>query len=316
MDEEDAKVNRRTALTLGAAAGAALMTESAALVAASNPQALSSKVRSRRIASIERDDGTRLFYRDWGRGEPIVFVHSWAVNSDMWGYQMMPLVQAGYRCIAYDRRGHGRSSDPGRGYDYDTLSDDLAALIDALDLHNVTLVGHSMGCGEIIRCYTRHGANRLAKIALLAPVAPFMLKTTDNPDGVDNAFFQATRTAWQRDLPRWIAENTAPFFTPDTSPQMIQWCVNMLFQASMQAIVESGVAAAETDFRAELARIRTPVLVIHGTADVSAPLALTGQRVAKLIPGSELRVYEGAPHGLFVTHLERVNADLLRFVRG
>jgi len=117
-------------------------------------------------------------------------------------------------------------------------------------------------------------------------------------------------------VPRWIAENTAPFFTPDTSPQMIQWCVNMLFQASMQAIVESGVAAAETDLRAELARIRTPVLVIHGTADVSAPLALTGQRVAKLIPGSELRVYEGAPHGLFVTHLERVNADLLRFVRG
>jgi pimeloyl-ACP methyl ester carboxylesterase len=243
-------------------------------------------------------------------------MHSWAVNSDMWAYQMMPLVRAGYRCIAHDRRGHGRSSDPGRGYDYDTLSDDLAALIETLDLREVTLVGHSMGCGEIIRYYTRHGANRLAKIALLAAVAPFMLKTSDNPDGIDNAFFQAARGAWQRDLPRWIAENTAPFFTPDTSPQMVQWCVNLLFQASMQAIVESSVAVAETDFRAELARIRIPALVIHGTADVSAPLAITGQRVAKLIADSELSVYEGAPHGLFVTHLERVNADLLRFVRG
>jgi pimeloyl-ACP methyl ester carboxylesterase len=299
---------------------AAVWTDSSVLVAATAPKAAgrsaTALAKARRSSWVERDDGTALFHRDWGQGKPIVFVHSWAVNSDMWAYQMMPLVRAGYRCIAHDRRGHGRSSDPGRGYDYDTLSDDLAALIETLDLHDVTLVGHSMGCGEILRYCTRHGASRLRRIALLAPVAPFMLKTTDNPDGIDNAFFQAARTAWQRDLPRWIAENTAPFFTPDTSPQIAQWCVNMLLQASLQAIVESSVAAAETDFRAELTRIATPALVIHGTADVSAPLALTGQRVAKLIPGSELRVYEGAPHGLFVTHLERINADLLRFVHG
>jgi pimeloyl-ACP methyl ester carboxylesterase len=228
---------------------------------------------------------------------------------------MVPLVQVGYRCVAFDRRGHGRSSDPGRGYDFDTLADDLAAVIEMLDLRNVTLVGHSMGCGEIVRYLTRHGSGRVARVALLAPTTPFLLQTPDNPNGIERTSFEKLRATWLRDYPRWLAENARPFVMPETSEQIVQWAVDMMSQTSLQAVIECNVAVTETDFRSELPKIDRPVLIVHGTADQSAPIDLTGRVTAKLLPYRDLQVYLGAPHGLFLTHIERLNADLLRFVQ-
>ena len=268
-----------------------------------------------RASFIHRKDGTALFYRDWGAGPPVMFVHSAGLNSEMWAYQMVPFTAEGLRCIAFDRRGHGRSSDPGRGYDFDTLADDLAAAIDALDLRGLTLVGHSMGCAEIVRYLTRHGSSRVKRVALIAPTTPFLMKTADNPLGIDRALFQQVRAQWLQDFPKWVADNTDPFFVPETSQQIKQWATQMMHATSLQAHLECNIALTETDFREELKRIKVPVLVLHGTKDVSAPLPLTGQPTAQSIPGAELKVYEGAPHGIFVTHLERVNQDLLRFIR-
>jgi len=272
-------------------------------------------VNSHRASFIERTDGTALFYRDWGAGKPVVFVAGAGTSSAMWSYQMVPFTQAGFRCVAFDRRGHGRSSDPGRGYEFDTLADDLAAVIGTLDLRDVTLVGHSMGCGEIVRYLTRHGSAHIARIALLAPTTPFLRKTPDNPNGVDDAVFQALRASWVRDYPKWLGENARPFVMPETSDHLIQWCMEQMLQTSLQAAVECNVAVTETDFRAEMARIDIPALVVHGTADVSTPLPLCGEPSARLIRGSALKVLEGAPHGLFLTHLDVVNAELLRFAR-
>ena len=186
-------MDRRRAMFLGAA--------SAAVSLSGQGQARAAKPRpvSARLPFIDRDDGTRLWLTDWGNGKPLLFVHAAGLNSCSWAYQLTPMLRAGYRCVAYDRRGHGRSSVPGAGYDYDTLSDDLAALVNALDLRGITLVGHSMGCGEIIRYLTRHGAGRVERIVLLAPTLPFFLKTADNPMGLDRAFFEGMRAAWLRD---------------------------------------------------------------------------------------------------------------------
>lgn len=265
---------------------------------------------------IETRDRASLFYKDWGAGKPVVFVHGWALHSDMWQYQMIHLAGQGLRCIAYDKRGHGRSSDPGRGYDYDTLADDLAALIERLNLRDVRLVSHSMGGGEIVRYLTRHGTGRIARIVLLASATPFLMKTADNADGVDKRYFDQLRAAWSKDFPKWLADNTKPFFVPETSPAMVEWGVRMCQQASLKALIDCNHAVTETDFRAELRKITVPALVIHGDADQSMPLALTGRKTAQLIPGSQIKVYEGAPHGLFITHLDRLNRDLLAFIKG
>jgi pimeloyl-ACP methyl ester carboxylesterase len=265
------------------------------------------------VPIIDRPDGTRLWLTDWGSGEPLLFVHAAGLDSSSWAYQLTPLMRAGYRCVAYDRRGHGRSSVPGAGYDYDTLSDDLAAVIEALDLRDLTLIGHSMGCGEIVRYLTRHGAARIRRIALLAPTLPFFLKTADNPLGLERSFFEGLRAAWLRDYPGWAWQQTPAFFTPGTSQALQQWGFTLGTQTSLHAILESNIAVTETDFRAELPRISVPTLILHGTEDKSCPLAMTGERTAKLIPGARLEVIDGAPHGLILTHAERVNAELLKW---
>lgn len=302
-------MHRRNVLKSGAFAAA-----SAGLVA-SGAKVEAATAELPQTPFIETRDRTRLFYRNWGKGKPVVFISGWALNSDAWQYQMIHLAEQGLRCIAYDRRGHGRSSDPGQGYDYDTLADDLATLLNELDLREVTLVGHSMGGGEIVRYLSRHGAARIARAVLLAPVTPFLLKTADNPEGVDKRVFEQLRAAWGKDFPKWLADNARPFFVPETSPELIQWGINLSLQCSLKAAVDCNRAATETDFRAELAKITMPTLIIHGTADKSAPLELTGRKTARLLPGSQLKVYEGAPHGLFITHLERVNRDLLAFIK-
>lgn len=261
-------------------------------------------------AAIETRDGVRLFLRDWGEGRPVVFVHGWSLASDAWQYQMIDLAGRGLRCVAYDRRGHGRSSDPGRGFDYDSMADDLAAVLDQLDLRHVVLVGQSMGAGDAVRYLTRHGARRVERLVLVSPATPFLLKAPDNPDGVEQRVFDAVRAKLSADLPKWMADNSPPYFLPETPPETFQWGFRIGYQASLKALVDGYRTLSETDLRADLRAIAIPTVVIHGDRDHSAPLDFTGRRTAALIPGAELRVYEGAPHGLFVTHRERLNRDL------
>ncbi|NUB11461.1 alpha/beta fold hydrolase [Azospirillum brasilense] len=266
---------------------------------------------------IRTEDGVALFYRDWGLGKPVVFLSSWSLNSDSWAYQMLALAERGYRCIAYDRRGHGRSSDPGTGFDFDRLADDLATLLDTLDLNGVTLVGHSMSCGEIVRYLSRHGDRRVSRTVLVGTVTPTLSRTDDNPDGIDPAVFETFRSnCLLRDFPKWLEDNIRPFMAADSSPGMMAWVKSMALQASLKALLDCHRATTSTDFRRELQDITVPTLLIHGDLDVSSPLAITGMTTAELMANATLTVYEGAPHGLFLTHMDRFNRDLLTFLDG
>jgi non-heme chloroperoxidase len=264
---------------------------------------------------IATDDGVSLFHRDWGAGRAVVFVHAWALSSEFWEYPMMPLVGQGLRCVAYDRRSHGRSSDPGHGCDFDRLADDLATVIEKLDLREITLVGHSMGGGEVIRYLSRHGSARVARVVLIAATAPLMVKTPDFPEGLDKGLLDGLRAMLLRDRAKWVGDNSAPFWVRDTSPEMIQWGQRMALQCSLKAMVDSTRHMTETDFRAEMRRITVPTLIVHGTADRSVPVHL-GRIAAKLVPGCRYEEYEDAPHGLPITHLDRLTRDLLAFVKG
>jgi non-heme chloroperoxidase len=265
---------------------------------------------------VHTADGTSLFYRDWGTGKPIVFVASWVMPSESWSYQMAALSEQGFRCVAYDRRGHGRSSDPGRGYDFDTLADDLAAVLEALDLHDVTLVGFSMGGAEIIRYVTRHGAARVGRLVSIAPTTPLMMRRPDNPQGFDEAVLEDLHRAFEQDFPQWVEENARPFVLPETSQATIEWVKSMALKTSLKAVIDCHRMLVREDFRAELKAIDLPVLVIQGDADISSPIDLAGRPTAELIPGARLEIYEGAPHGLFITHRERLNRDLATFAAG
>jgi non-heme chloroperoxidase len=268
---------------------------------------------------VETESGVSLFYRDWGTGAPVLFCAAWALSSVAWQYQMISVVDAGRRAVAYDRRGHGRSDDPGHGYDYDTLSGDLASVIEALDLRDLTLVAHSMGSGEAIRYLTRYGADRITRVVLVAPTTPFLLKTEDNPIGVDGEFFAARREEWREDFARWIVENEGPYFGDglpgcSVSPLLREWTKADMLATSLKAAIDFQRAASETDFRKELTQFGVPTLVVQGDGDASAPLALTGKRTAELVPDCELTIYENAPHGLYLTHRGRLNTDLLAFI--
>ncbi|MET0556182.1 MAG: alpha/beta hydrolase [Vicinamibacteria bacterium] len=267
-------------------------------------------------AFVETRDGIRIFYKDWGQGRPVVFCHGGILGADMWEYQMTALAADGLRCVAHDRRGCARSSHPGRGYDFDTFADDLAALLERLDLREVTLVGHSMGCGEIARHLARHGAARIRRVVLVATTTPYLLKTADNPDGIDRAVFDRMHAAASADRPRFTTLSAGPFFGPAgaVSEELVRWGIGLALQACPVATLDTIRAFSETDFRADLRGIRVPTLVIHGRADQGAPLALTGERTARLVPGSRLEVYDTA-HGLFITERERLNRDLAAFVR-
>ncbi|MFM0325116.1 alpha/beta fold hydrolase [Caballeronia glebae] len=268
---------------------------------------------------IATTDGVELFYRDWqpqggpGNGRTILFVPSYSLPSDMWAYQMLPLARQGFRCVAYDRRGHGRSSDPGGGYDYDTLADDLAAVIDALDLSDITLVGYSMGGAEAVRYLTRHGSTRVARLALIASTLPMLAKTQDNPDGIDRAYVDAFQQDLLTDYPQWLAGNARPFAGPDASESMIDWVREMALRTSHQALFACNETVSHGDFRNELRDIDVPTLIVQGDRDVSNPLELTSQRTARLIPHARLVVYEGAPHGVFLSDAARLTADIGAF---
>jgi non-heme chloroperoxidase len=310
-------MNRRTLLKSIAmvAAGAGFIAGSGNNIVASERSTKMSKANGMRNPFISASDGTPLFHRDWGSGRPILFLASWAMPSDLWQYQMTPMAAAGFRCVAYDRRGHGRSAESSSGYDYDTLADDLAAVMEQLDLREATLVGHSMAPGEIVRYLTRHGQSRVSRIVLIAPTLPFILKTADNPGGVPREMFDQTRAQWHTDYPKWLADNARPFVLPETSQALLDWGMRLMMQPSLKCLLDCNQAIIETDFRKELPKVSVPTLIIHGDKDMSAPLELTGRRTAALIPGAQLKVYEGAPHGLMLTHIERLNHDLIAFAQ-
>jgi pimeloyl-ACP methyl ester carboxylesterase len=260
------------------------------------------------------DQRTRLFVRDWGEGPTVLFLAGWTLSSDFWRYQMLALKTHGFRVLAYDRRGHGRSGDPGGGYDFDTLSDDLASVIKDRNLNGVTLVAHSMAAGEVARYFTRHRGRGVRKLVLVGPTTPYLKKSADNPLGVDRSVMAASRAAVALDFPGQIDAQIGPFFTSQTARGTVEWVKQMMLETSMQAVIELAEALQETDFRSDLPRINVPTLVVHGDKDVSAPLPLTGKRTAELIPYARLSVVEGGPHGLPVTHVERLNRELLTFV--
>ncbi|MEU9125164.1 alpha/beta hydrolase [Streptomyces sp. NPDC048506] len=267
---------------------------------------------------FEGSDGTSLFYTDWGQGKPVVFVTGAWLSSSSWEFQMLPLSERGLRCVAYDKRGHGRSDWVGHGFDYDTLADDLAALLDRLDLRDVTLVAHSMGGGEVIRYLSRHGYDRVSKVVMLAVTAPLMIWTPDNPEGIDQSIFDAVLAERTADRPRWMAQNAQAFFATHLgnkiSTELIEWTVQRCLDCSAKAAVEVLKTGFCTDLRKEAGALQVPTLIIHGDADASALIELSGRRLAKIVPDNVYKEYPRAGHGIFITHADELNQDLLDFI--
>jgi pimeloyl-ACP methyl ester carboxylesterase len=259
-------------------------------------------------------DNRRLAYLDRGRGAPVVFIHGWSLGSAIWSLQTDWLAERGLRVVAYDRRGHAGSDKPADGYDFDTLAADLAAVLDQLDLNDVTLVGHSMGAGEVARYLARHGRKRIARTLLVAPTTPFALKTADNPDGIDRAVYDKIVATLEADPPAYLAAGAPGFFGRGAEPEMVEWGLSIARQASVPALVKCLRAFSETDFRADMRAFTMPTLIVYGTGDVPS-MAKNAARTAALIAGSRVAPYEGAPHGLFLTDPARFNRDLLEFIR-
>jgi non-heme chloroperoxidase len=269
---------------------------------------------------ITTKDGTRIYYKDWGSGQPVVFSHGWPLNADAWDDQLFFFASNGYRAIAHDRRGHGRSSQPFTGNDMDTYADDLAALVKELDLSNVIHIGHSTGGGEVARYIGRHGTKRVAKAVLVGAVPPGMLKTAKNPDGVPIEAFDQIRAGVKGDRSQFYKDLSAPFYGANrpgaTVSQGVQdafWLMSM--QAGFPAAYDCIKAFSETDFTEDLRKIDVPTLVIHGDDDQIVPITVGGLRSSKMIKGATLEVYKGAPHGLMTTHKQQFNTDLLQFAR-
>ncbi|HUE72534.1 MAG TPA: alpha/beta hydrolase [Pirellulaceae bacterium] len=274
------------------------------------------------MSAFTTKDGTQIYYKDWGTGRPVVFSHGWPLSADAWEDQMLFLGERGYRVIAHDRRGHGRSGQPWGGNDLDTYADDLAALLEVLDLKDVTLVGHSTGGGEVARYIGRHGTGRVAGSVLIGAIPPLMLKTAANPGGLPIEVFDEIRDNVLADRSQFFKDlASGPFFGfnrpgAKTSQGMIDsfWLQGM--QAGLKSVFDCIKAFSETDQMDDLKKIDVPTLIIHGDDDQIVPIGAAANRSSKLVKGSTLKVYAGAPHGLTATHKDRVNSDLLAFLEG
>ena len=272
------------------------------------------------MSSITVKDGTRIYYKDWGKGPVVTFSHGWPLSSDAWDAQLLFFAQNGFRAVAHDRRGHGRSSQPSSGNDMDGYADDLAAVIEALDLKGATLVGHSTGGGEVARYIGRHGTKRVAGAVLLSAVPPLMLKTPANPEGLPIEVFDNMRSSQFKNASQFYRD-LAPMFYGANRPgaKVPQGTLDQFWLWSMQAglknAYESIKAFSETDFTEDLKKFDVPTLVLHGEDDQIVPVKDSAKKSAKLIKGAKEIYYPGAPHGLTATHQERVNADLLEFVK-
>jgi pimeloyl-ACP methyl ester carboxylesterase len=272
------------------------------------------------VPYIESSDQTSLFVTEWGSGPPVVFTHAWGLRSDQWDYQIPALADAGLRCVLYDRRGHGRSDRPASGYDFDTLADDLAAVIDHFDLRDVTLIGHSLGSRELVRYLTRHGDDRVTRMVLVAPTTPQLRRSAENPDGWDPAMLDANYAAVAANVPQWCAsfEAAGPYFgsSPGSSPGLVDWTIRMIVDTPLRVLLKTLQLNTNVNMAGELQKIQVPTLVLHGDQDASAPIQLTGRKTADLLSDAALRVYPGAGHGLYASDHQAVNADILRFILG
>ncbi|SOD78520.1 alpha/beta fold hydrolase [Spirosoma fluviale] len=265
----------------------------------------------------------KLFYQDLGTstaGSTVVLIHGWPLSHEMWDYQLAELPAHGLRVVAYDRRGFGKSSQPWDGYDYDTLADDLKAVLDELDLQNVTLVGFSMGGGEVARYMSRHGGARVAKVAFISAVTPYLLKTEDNPDGVDKDVFDEITENIKKDRAAFLQTFGKQFYgvnliSKPVSQAHLDGDFTRAYVASHKATLECAKSFAETDFRDDLTQIQVPALIIHGDSDKTVPIEASGERTANALPNAQYIVYDGAPHGLFVTEKDRLTQDLLSFIQ-
>lgn len=267
----------------------------------------------------ETRDGTRLYVKDWGSGRPVVLVHGWPLNADMWEYQAVRLAEAGYRVIAYDRRGFGRSEQPFSGYDYDSFADDLDTVMSAMGVADATLVGFSMGGGEVARYMSRHGGRGIVKAALVGAITPYLLKTDDNPDGVDQDVARQIIDGLREDRPAFLADFGKMFYgvgliSRPVSQHLLDWTLMLALQASPKATIDCVAAFATTDFREDMAAFNVPTLIIHGTSDQIVPIDATGRVAARSVRLARLNEYDGAPHGLFITEKERLSEDLRKFV--
>ena len=272
------------------------------------------------MSTITTKDGTRIYYKDWGKGPAVVFSHGWPLNADAWDGQMLFLVQNGFRTIAHDRRGHGRSSQPSFGNDMNGYADDLAAVIEELDLHDVTLVGHSTGGGEVARYIGRHGTSRVAKAVLIAAVPPQLLKTANNPEGLPIELFDGLRKALFNDRAQFYKDFATQFYGANRAGSKVsQDILDQFWTWSMQAGLlnsyECIKAFSETDFTEDLKKFDVPTLLLHGEDDQIVPIRDSSMRSARLIKGAKDVYYPGAPHGLTSTHQNQVNAELLQFLR-
>jgi non-heme chloroperoxidase len=265
-------------------------------------------------------DGTQIHYNDWGTGQPVVFSHGWPLSADAFEDQMFYLASRGYRCIAHDRRGHGRSSQPWNGNDMDTYADDLAALVEKLDLRDAIHVGHSTGGGEVARYIGRHGTKRVAKAVLISAVPPIMLKISSNPGGLPISVFDGIRAGVQADRSQFFKDLSVPFFGYNRTGAKVSEGVKESFwlqgmRAGFPAAYFCVKAFSETDQTEDLKRIDVPTLIIHGDDDQIVPFSDSGELQAKLIPNAKLKIYKGAPHGLCTTLKDQVNEDLLAFIK-
>jgi non-heme chloroperoxidase len=272
------------------------------------------------MSTIKTKDGTEIYYRDWGSGQPVVFSHGWPLTGDAFEDQMFFLTSRGYRCIAHDRRGHGRSSQPWHGNDMDTYADDLAALTEALDLKNAVHVGHSTGGGEVARYIGRHGTKRVAKAVLIGAVPPLMLKTAANPGGLPLETFDQIRAAVVADRSQFFKDLTLPFYGYNRAGAKVSegvrnsfWLQGMM--AGFPAAYFCIKAFSETDLTADLKKFDVPTLVLHGDDDQIVPIGASALRSAKLVKNATLKVYKGAPHGMCTTLKDQVNEDLLAFIK-
>lgn len=268
---------------------------------------------------IETRDGTELYVKDWGDGRPVIFTHGWSLSADFWDHQALALAEAGYRVLAYDRRGFGRSDQPWDGYDYDTFADDLADVVEAAEIEEgAALVGYSMGSGEVARYMSRHGGKGVSQAVLVSPVVPVLLKADDNPHGFDPAEFDRLSAKLREDRPDFFRSYVKNLYgvgviSHPVSNAVLDWTWNMGMQAGFRSLLAAREAFGRTDFRPDLAAFDVPTLIVHGTGDTDAPIDATGRAAARGIAGARLIEYDGATHGLPITHKDRLTADLLAF---
>jgi non-heme chloroperoxidase len=272
------------------------------------------------MTTIKTKDGTEIYYKDWGTGQPVVFSHGWPLNADAWESQMVHLATNSYRCIAHDRRGHGRSSQPWNGNDMDTYADDLSELIEKLNLNGVTMIGHSTGGGEVARYIGRHGTKRVVKAVLVGAVTPLMLKTEANPGGLPIETFNGIRAGVAADRSQFFKELTTPFFGINRPGANVSQGIRDAFwfqgmQGGLKNELDCIKAFSETDFTGDLKKFDVPTLIIHGGDDQIVPIDASAYASSKLIKNATLKVYPGAPHGLPWTHKDEFNNNLLAFLK-